>query len=85
MGLLGGWGVLGAWRWRAGEGESGRPGAWQTTLQTLISSMLPTSIKEMRIPRAKAPCIPSNKRKEKSLKGVGRATSRTPSLTLSMS
>eukprot|EP00983_Pelagomonas_calceolata_P066089 1148863-Pelagomonas_calceolata.AAC.5 len=29
--------LLGAWRWRAGEGESGRPGAWRTTLQIPIS------------------------------------------------
>eukprot|EP00983_Pelagomonas_calceolata_P001032 36585-Pelagomonas_calceolata.AAC.2 len=34
-------GVLGAWQWqwRAGGGESGRPGAWRTTLQILISSV----------------------------------------------
>eukprot|EP00983_Pelagomonas_calceolata_P119487 1160610-Pelagomonas_calceolata.AAC.19 len=39
MGAFGGGGVggmLGAQRWRAG-GESGRPGAWQTTLQIPIS------------------------------------------------
>eukprot|EP00983_Pelagomonas_calceolata_P095347 1158001-Pelagomonas_calceolata.AAC.5 len=33
--LLGG-DKLGAWWWRVGEGESGRPGAWPTTLQILI-------------------------------------------------
>eukprot|EP00983_Pelagomonas_calceolata_P117898 1160452-Pelagomonas_calceolata.AAC.9 len=32
-------GVLGTWQWRAGEGESGRPGAWPTALQILISSV----------------------------------------------
>eukprot|EP00983_Pelagomonas_calceolata_P031002 973741-Pelagomonas_calceolata.AAC.2 len=37
LGLLG-VDLLGAWRRRAGEGESGRPGAWQTTLQIPISS-----------------------------------------------
>eukprot|EP00983_Pelagomonas_calceolata_P102966 1158866-Pelagomonas_calceolata.AAC.13 len=26
-------------RWRAGEGDSGHPGAWQTTLQIPISSL----------------------------------------------
>eukprot|EP00983_Pelagomonas_calceolata_P134858 1162101-Pelagomonas_calceolata.AAC.1 len=30
-------GVLGAWQWRAGEGESGRPGAWRATLRILFS------------------------------------------------
>eukprot|EP00983_Pelagomonas_calceolata_P008350 273216-Pelagomonas_calceolata.AAC.1 len=30
-------GVLSEWRWRACEGESGRPGAWLTTLQIPIS------------------------------------------------
>eukprot|EP00983_Pelagomonas_calceolata_P098594 1158368-Pelagomonas_calceolata.AAC.13 len=34
-----GGGLLGAWRWRAGEGESRRPGAWRATLQILISSV----------------------------------------------
>eukprot|EP00983_Pelagomonas_calceolata_P034350 1076282-Pelagomonas_calceolata.AAC.1 len=35
--LLGG-SLLGARRWRMGEGESGRPGAWRTTLLIPISS-----------------------------------------------
>eukprot|EP00983_Pelagomonas_calceolata_P123643 1161029-Pelagomonas_calceolata.AAC.1 len=35
-GHLGG-GLLGAWRWRAGEKESERPGAWRATLQIPIS------------------------------------------------
>eukprot|EP00983_Pelagomonas_calceolata_P087843 1157053-Pelagomonas_calceolata.AAC.1 len=34
-----GGGVLGAWRRRAGGGESGRPGAWRPTLQIFISSV----------------------------------------------
>eukprot|EP00983_Pelagomonas_calceolata_P124453 1161108-Pelagomonas_calceolata.AAC.1 len=34
-----GGGVLGAWQWRAGEGKSGRPGAWWTTLQIPMSSV----------------------------------------------
>eukprot|EP00983_Pelagomonas_calceolata_P046876 1140364-Pelagomonas_calceolata.AAC.2 len=38
LGLLGG-NLLGAWQWRMGEGESGRPGAWRTTLQFPISSV----------------------------------------------
>eukprot|EP00983_Pelagomonas_calceolata_P043504 1138926-Pelagomonas_calceolata.AAC.11 len=36
---------------------------------------LPTSIKEKRIPRAKAPCIPSTKRKRKRSMGIRRVTS----------
>eukprot|EP00983_Pelagomonas_calceolata_P082237 1155857-Pelagomonas_calceolata.AAC.9 len=33
-----GGGVLGVGRWRAGEGDPRRPGAWRTTLQITISS-----------------------------------------------
>eukprot|EP00983_Pelagomonas_calceolata_P065357 1148559-Pelagomonas_calceolata.AAC.1 len=32
-------GLLGAWQWGAGEGESRRPGAWRTSLQIPISSV----------------------------------------------
>eukprot|EP00983_Pelagomonas_calceolata_P023869 751494-Pelagomonas_calceolata.AAC.1 len=32
-------GLLGAWQWRTGEEESGRPGAWQAALQTPFSSV----------------------------------------------
>eukprot|EP00983_Pelagomonas_calceolata_P048846 1141245-Pelagomonas_calceolata.AAC.1 len=37
-GLLGG-SLLGARRWRMGEGKFGRPGAWRTTLSIPISSV----------------------------------------------
>eukprot|EP00200_Dunaliella_tertiolecta_P008695 CAMPEP_0202375396 /NCGR_PEP_ID=MMETSP1127-20130417/6078_1 /ASSEMBLY_ACC=CAM_ASM_000462 /TAXON_ID=3047 /ORGANISM="Dunaliella tertiolecta, Strain CCMP1320" /LENGTH=52 /DNA_ID=CAMNT_0048972853 /DNA_START=357 /DNA_END=515 /DNA_ORIENTATION=+ len=30
--------VLGGWQWKAGEEESGQPGAWATTQQIPITS-----------------------------------------------
>eukprot|EP00983_Pelagomonas_calceolata_P022254 700026-Pelagomonas_calceolata.AAC.1 len=40
-GFWGAEGILGAWRWKvaAGEGECGRPGAWQTALWIYFSSI----------------------------------------------
>eukprot|EP00983_Pelagomonas_calceolata_P126966 1161353-Pelagomonas_calceolata.AAC.3 len=47
--------------------------------------ILPTSIKEKRIPRAEAPCIPFTKRnKRKKSMGIRRFTSHSPSLVLVM-
>eukprot|EP00983_Pelagomonas_calceolata_P105193 1159105-Pelagomonas_calceolata.AAC.1 len=39
-GDFGGGAVLGAGRWRAGEGDSGHPGAWRTTLQIPIKKII---------------------------------------------
>eukprot|EP00983_Pelagomonas_calceolata_P064355 1148087-Pelagomonas_calceolata.AAC.2 len=39
QGTLGGGGLLGAWRRRAGEGEFRRPGAWRTILRIPIGSV----------------------------------------------